>query len=162
MDKNAASSDIGCLAHARDFQALEASLGASATPSQSDCEVIVQVMIEVDFGRLTLTPGWFPLAKRFLPSSVALRNHVFVILTREEAIISSASDKTDRSNLLYAIKSLNLSPLEIALLRRLRDRITPPVYREIVDEVLYDQVTADEREEMLRQSLHEQAPEQGW
>jgi hypothetical protein len=141
---------LNTLLHARDFRAIEKFL-ATGTPLTNDvAEDIARALMEIQFGRLTLTAGYWPLAKRLLSISVALRQHVFAVLSAS-AVAMDPYQKTDRSNLLHAIRPLRLTADELGVLRGLRDQISPPVYREDVDAVLYEHATDEDRMDALEQ-----------
>lgn len=149
---------LRALMYARDYRAVDNLLAAGAPLAEAEVEAISQVMIEVEFGRLTLTPGWWPLAKRVLPRSRTLRDHVFSILGGDNTpTVGDAYRKTDRSNLLHAIAALDLSADEIAVLRRLREQMSPPVYREDVDAVLYQHTTKEDQFDALQRIWAEAA-----
>ena len=152
MDEPRNRKALSALIHARDYRALDAVLEIGPPAGEADIEAIAQAMSEVEFGRLTLTQGWWSLAKKLLPRSRTLRHHAFTILAGASTpTVGDAYRKTDRSNLLHAVAPLNLSADEIAVLRRLREQISPQVYREDVDAVLFEHTTREEQLEALRE-----------
>lgn len=143
---------LQALLEAHNYRVLDKLLNAGRPVTDRQIESIAQAMAEVEFGRFTLTPGWWSLVKKLLPMSQTLREHIFAILSGSQTpIVEDPYRKTDRSNLLHAIAQLDLSANELAMLRRLREQISPPVYREDVDAVLFEHMTEEERFEALQQ-----------
>jgi hypothetical protein len=147
------------LLSARNYTAIVELMERRTPFADSDVELIARSMVETEFGQLTLTRGWWPLAKTLLPRSRTLREHAFAILGRPStANVGDAYRKTDRSNLLIAVGRLDLTADEIALLRQLRNRISPSVYKEDVDAILFKHSTRDEQIDTLMQIWTKNSP----
>ncbi len=154
---------LRALLEARNYEALDELLENEESVTEVQVESIAHAMAEVEFGLFTLAPGWWSLAKKLLPMSRTLREHMFAILGESRTpIVEDPYRKTDRSNLLHAVTKLDLSASELAVLRRLREQISPPVYRKDVDAVLFEHMTKKEKLETLRQIWTQAADEAGY
>ena len=150
MQTNTQEHKLQKLLKAEDFQALDDLIGKDVSLTSQQIDQIAKAMERVKFGSLTLTKGWFSLAKKLLSHSLRLRKHVFKILgDQNTAQVDDAYRKTDRTNLLYALNSLKLTEEEIGVIRTLRDQISIAAYRDVCDEILFGQMSTDEQEEAL-------------